>query len=278
MPTKVPYRSVFLSDVHLGSSASRADEAADFLKHIETPTLYLLGDIIDMWRLRSRWHWPEPHNRFVRRVLKMVKHGTRVLFIPGNHDDAAREYVGLAFGGVEIVREAVHQTADGRRLLVVHGDEADAVVRHSRFLSMLGGVAYEKLVLANHWTNRIRRSMGLRPWSLSMAIKSKVKRACKFVACFEETLATAAAQRGLDGVICGHIHKAEARMTTTPHAPRVEYYNCGDWVESCTALVEHDDGTLRVLHGRPFIEQFTDERTGEPADETAAPPATRRYA
>ncbi|MFN0133493.1 MAG: UDP-2,3-diacylglucosamine diphosphatase [Phycisphaerales bacterium] len=278
MATKVPYRAVFVSDVHLGSSASRADAAADFLKHIETPTLYLVGDIVDMWRLRSRWHWPEAHNRFVRRVLKMVKHGTRVFLIPGNHDDAAREYEGLAFGGVEIIREAVHQTADGRRLLVVHGDEADAVVRHSRFLSMVGGVAYEKLVIANHWTNRVRRGLGLRPWSLSAAIKLKVKRACQFVARFEETLANAAADRGLDGVICGHIHKAEARRTTAANSPSVEYYNCGDWVESCTALVEHDDGTLRILDGLAFVEQFAGEHAPEAADSPDSPRALRHRA
>jgi UDP-2,3-diacylglucosamine pyrophosphatase LpxH len=250
MRSRRSYRAVFLSDVHLGSSASRADEAADFLKGIETPNLYLVGDIIDMWRLRSRWHWPEANNKFVRRVLKMAKRGTRVIFIPGNHDEHAREYVGLNFGGVQLAREAIHTTADGRRLLVVHGDEIDLVVKHARLLSVIGGVAYERLVMLNHWTNRLRRVFGLRPWSLSQAIKLRVKKACQHIAKFEATLASEAHRRGLDGVVCGHIHKAEAmrlRVEGQPEGTDVEYFNCGDWVESCTALLEHEDGRLEIV-------------------------------
>lgn len=251
MRSKAFYRAVFLSDVHLGSSASRADEAADFLKGLQTPNLYLVGDIIDMWRLRSRWHWPEANNKFVRRVLKMAKRGTRVVFIPGNHDEHAREYAGLNFGGVELAREAVHTTVDGRRLLIVHGDEIDVVVKHARLLSVIGGVAYERLVIINHWTNRVRRIFGLRPWSLSQAIKLRVKKACQHIAKFEETLAREAHRRGLDGVVCGHIHKAEAtrlRVEGETEGTEVEYYNCGDWVESCTALLEHEDGRLEIVN------------------------------
>ncbi|MFN7020178.1 MAG: UDP-2,3-diacylglucosamine diphosphatase [Phycisphaerales bacterium] len=269
MSLRINYRTVFLSDVHLGSAASRADAAAEFLKHLDCQTLYLVGDIIDMWRLRSRWHWPESHNRFVRRVLKMAKRGTRVVFIPGNHDDHAREYVGLNFGGVELAREAVHQTADGRRLLVVHGDEVDAVVRHARLLSVIGGAAYDQLVLVNRWSNRIRSWLGLRPWSLSQAVKMRVKKACQHIARFEQTLADEAAARALHGVVCGHIHKAESRRIGAAAGPEVEYHNCGDWVESCTALVEHDDGTLRLLDGLAMIEQWR----GLEAAESDAPTA-----
>jgi len=259
---------VFISDVHLGSAASRADDAAEFLKHIDCQTLYLVGDIIDMWRLRSRWHWPESHNRFVKRVLKMAKRGTRVILIPGNHDERARDYVGLNFGGVELAREAVHLTADNRRLLIVHGDEVDAVIRHARLLSMIGGVAYDQLVLLNRWSNRIRSLMDLRPWSLSQAIKLRVKKACQHIARFEETLVDEAARRGLDGVVCGHIHKAESRRLTAADGRMIDYHNCGDWVESCTALVEHDDGTMRLVDGLAMIEEWRglEATTDEPVE------------
>lgn len=256
MGMRLSYRTVFVSDVHLGSSASRADAAAAFLKHVECETLYLVGDILDMWRLRSRWYWPETHNAFIRRVLKMAKHGTRVVYIPGNHDEHARDYAGLNFGGVELARDAVHRTADGRRLLVTHGDEIDVVLRHYRVLSMLGGAAYDQLVMLNRASNTVRRWLGLRPWSLSAAIKQRVKRACQHVARYEQVLADEASRRGLDGVICGHIHKAEARRVATSAGAEVEYFNCGDWVESLTALVEHDDGTLRVLDGAGMVEQL----------------------
>lgn len=254
MALRLSYRAVFISDVHLGSASSRADDAAEFLKHVECETLYLVGDIIDMWRLRSRWHWPESHNRFVKRVLKMAKRGTRVVFIPGNHDERAREFaeMGLNFGGVELAREAVHQTIDGRRLLVLHGDEVDVVVRHARLVSMVGGAAYDHLVVLNRWTNRARRLLGLRPWSLSQAVKLRVKKACRHIARFEQTLMAEAARRGLDGVVCGHIHKAEARRC---EATGLLYFNCGDWVEGGTALVEHDDGTLRVIDGIMMVIQ-----------------------
>lgn len=271
MGVRIAYRAVFLSDIHLGSSSSRADDAAEFLKHIECASLYLVGDVIDMWRLRSRWHWPESHNRFVKRILKMAKRGTRVYFIPGNHDELAREYCGLNFGGVELVRDHVHITADGRRLLVTHGDEADAVVRHARLISMIGGAAYDRLVTLNRLTNKVRAAVGLRPWSLSQAIKLRVKKACQHIARFEETLAREADRRGLDGVVCGHIHKAEARRMAADSG-EIEYFNCGDWVESCTALVEHDDGTLRIIDGLGAIEQWRGlEAASVRASETPVP-------
>ncbi len=254
MALKVAYRTVFLSDIHMGSSAARVDEAAAFLKHIDCQTLYLVGDIIDMWRLKSRWHWPEANNKFVRRVLKMAKRGTRVVFIPGNHDEGARQFIGLNFGGVMVEQNAIHITADGRKLLVMHGDEVDVVIKHARLLSVIGSVAYDKLVMLNRVVNTIQRKFGRRPWSLSQAIKMRVKKACQHIAKFEQALVDEATNRGVDGVVCGHIHKAEIRRGTGED--ETDYFNCGDWVESCTALVEHDDGTLRIIDGIAFLEQM----------------------
>jgi UDP-2,3-diacylglucosamine pyrophosphatase LpxH len=256
MTTRITYRSVFISDLHLGSSSARAADAAAFLKHIDCSTLYLVGDVIDMWRLRSRWHWPEEHNRVVHRILKMAKRGTRVVFIPGNHDEHARQFIGMNFGGVEVMRDAVHRTADGRTLLVTHGDEIDVVIRHARVLSVLGSVAYDRLVVISRWYNRIRKVLGQSDWSLSQYLKLRVKSACKHIARFEESLEGEARRRGYHGVVCGHIHKAEVRRG------EIDYFNCGDWVESCTALVEHDDGRLQVIDGLAFVAQFD----VEPAD------------
>lgn len=249
MGEKQSFRAVFMSDVHLGALSSRADDAAEFLKRLECQRLYLVGDIIDMWRLRSRWHWPESHNRFVRRVLKMSKRGTRVIYIPGNHDEHARPYLGLSFGGVEMARRAVHETVRGEMFLVTHGDEADLAIRHAPWLSRVGGAAYDLLVVLNRLHNRLLLLLGRKPWSLSQAIKGKVKRACQHVARFEETLAHEARRRKLDGVICGHIHKAEDRLM--PDGTR--YINCGDWVEGASAVVEELDGTIRVVEASPML-------------------------
>jgi UDP-2,3-diacylglucosamine pyrophosphatase LpxH len=263
MPLRVSYRTIFLSDIHMGSSSARVDEAAAFLKHVDCQTLYLVGDIIDMWRLKSRWHWPEANNKFVRRVLKMAKRGTRVVYIPGNHDDAARQFVGLNFGGVIVERNAIHVTADGRKLLITHGDEADVVIKHARLLSVIGGVAYDKLVVLNRLMNRVQRAFGRRPWSLSYAIKMRVKKACQHIAKFEQALVAQARDLALDGVVCGHIHKAEIRRNIADietdgriSEGQIDYFNCGDWVEGATALVEHDDGTMQILDGAAFLEQM----------------------
>lgn len=271
MALRITYRSVFISDLHLGSSSARAAEAAEFLKHIDCRTLYLVGDVIDMWRLRSRWHWPEEHNRVVHRVLKMARRGTRIVFIPGNHDEHARQFIGMNFGGVEIAGEAVHRTADGRSLLVTHGDEIDVVIRHARVLSVLGSVAYDRLVLVSRGYNRLRRILGQSEWSLSQYVKLRVKSACRHIARFEESLAAEARRRGFAGVVCGHIHKAEARRGD------IDYFNCGDWVESCTALVEHDDGRMQILDGLAFLDQLRAEPGDliEQIDEPAAPEQRR---
>ena len=245
---KARFRTLFISDSHLGSNGAQAEQLARFLKHVEADEVYLVGDIIDMWRLKQRWYWPDSHNTVLRRLLKMSHKGTRIIYVPGNHDDASRQFCGLVFGGIQIAMEAVHETADGRRLLVTHGDKFDLVVRHSRLLSVAGAVGYELLLSINKWYNRARRLFGLPYDSLSQAIKLRVKRACNFISNFETALVRDAKEGGYDGVICGHIHKAEQR-----EIDGIAYLNCGDWVESCTALAEHADGRIELIAGLEFL-------------------------
>ncbi|MEI6418300.1 MAG: UDP-2,3-diacylglucosamine diphosphatase [Sphingomonadales bacterium] len=239
---KLKYRTVWISDTHLGTPGCNAELLHDFLHSIKPDTLYLVGDIIDGWKLKRGWYWPQRHSDIVRRILKLAAKGTRVIYVPGNHDEAARDYAGLAFGGVEIAQEVIHTTADGRRLLVVHGDEFDGVVLYQRWLAVLGDLGYELLLKLNVWFNRIRRQFGLPYWSISAHIKKRVKNAVAFIGRFEEAVAHAAKARGLDGVVCGHIHSAEMRSIDG-----IAYFNDGDWVESCTALVEHADGRMDII-------------------------------
>ena len=239
---RLVFRTVWISDVHLGTAGCNAELLLDFLKSIECETLYLVGDIVDGWQLRKGWYWPSRHNDVVRCWLKMAKHGTQVVFVPGNHDELFRDYVGLNFGGVEVVQEAIHETADGRTLLVIHGDEFDGVVLYARWLAFLGDHAYTLLLKLNRVVNIARRLFGLPYWSLSAYLKKKVKNAVSYVSSFEEAVAHAAFERGADGVVCGHIHSAEVRQIG-----EVTYYNDGDWVESCTALVEHGDGRMEII-------------------------------
>ena len=237
------YRSVWISDVHLGTRGCKAEMLVDFLRAIETDTLYLVGDIIDGWSIRKRgWYWPDAHNEVVRRVLKMAHRGTRVVFVIGNHDEVLREYAGLSFGGVEFVLEAVHETADGRRLLVIHGDSFDGVVLYARWLAFLGDAAYGLLLRANILVNAVRRRFNRPYWSLSAYMKKRVKNAVQFVCDFEEALAREASGRGFDGIVSGHIHCAEIRSIGA-----ITYYNDGDWVESCTALVEDKTGAMSIV-------------------------------
>ncbi len=239
---RLGFRTVWISDTHLGTPGCNAELLLDFLKTIECETLFLVGDIVDGWQLRKGWYWPPRHNDVVRCVLKQAKHGTRVVYIPGNHDESFRDYVGLNFGGVEVLPEAIHLTADGRRLLVLHGDEFDGVVLYARWLAFLGDHAYTLLLKLNGVVNRARRLFGLPYWSLAAHLKKRVKNAVAFITCFEQAVAFAAFDRGADGVVCGHIHSAEVRQIG-----EVTYYNDGDWVESCTALVEHGDGRMEII-------------------------------
>lgn len=239
---RLVFRTVWISDLHLGTPGCKAELLLDFLKSIECETLYLVGDIVDGWQLKKGWYWPSRHNDVVRCWLKMAKHGTRVIFVPGNHDELFRDYVGLNFGGIEVVPEAIHITADGRSLLVLHGDEFDGVVIYAKWLAILGDHAYTLLLKINGVLNRIRRMLGKPYWSLSALLKKRVKNAVEFICNFEQAVAHAAHERGADGVVCGHIHSAEIRQIG-----EVTYYNDGDWVESCTALVEHGDGRMEII-------------------------------
>lgn len=235
-------RTVWISDVHLGTRGCNAAMLVDFLRHIECDTLYLVGDIIDGWRLKRGWYWPAAHNEVVRRVLKMAHRGTRVVYVVGNHDELLRDYAGLSFGGVEVVTEAIHVTADGRRLLVTHGDSFDAVVLYHRWLAFLGDQAYSLLIRVNVVFNAVRRRMKLPYWSLSAYLKKRVKNAVSYICSFEEAVAHEAMARGADGIVCGHIHCAEIR-----EIGGITYYNDGDWVESCTALVEEACGAMSLI-------------------------------
>ena len=236
------YRSVFISDVHLGTRGCQAELLLDFLRHTTFERLFLVGDIVDGWKMKSGWHWPQAHNDVVQKVLRAARKGAIVTYIPGNHDDRVRDFCGVHFGGVTVSRDAIHQTADGRRMLVVHGDEFDAVVQHAAWLGYAGDIAYRALLTMNTTLNRLRRRLGFGYWSLSAFLKSKVKNALQFIDNFEAALASEARRRGVDGVICGHVHKAEMR-----NIAGILYVNDGDWVESCTALVEHADGRLEIL-------------------------------
>ncbi len=236
------HRTIWISDVHLGTSGCQAAYLLDFLRHNECDTLYLVGDIIDGWQLRRGWYWNQSHNDVVQKVLRKARKGTRVIFVPGNHDEFARQFIGLSFGDIEVADESVHVTADGRRLLVIHGDRFDGVIQHARWLAFVGDALYTVSLRLNHWFNRARSRLGLQYWSLSQYLKHRVKNAVSFISDFEQALAREARRRGLDGVVCGHIHKAEIR-----EIDGVLYCNDGDWVESLTALAEADDGSLRLI-------------------------------
>jgi UDP-2,3-diacylglucosamine pyrophosphatase LpxH len=238
------YRSVFISDLHLGTRGCRSDFLADFLRKTSCDSLYLVGDIIDGWRLRKSWFWDETHDEVIRLILSKARSGTEVTYIPGNHDEMLRDWLpmGLEVAGVRLRQDAVHTTADGKRLLVTHGDEFDSVVRYAKFLALLGDWAYTAALTVNHWFNVVRRRLGYPYWSLSQWLKRQVKEAVKAIDRFEVALAGEAKRRGFDGVVCGHIHQAEMRDVNG-----VMYLNDGDWVESCTALVEHFDGRLELL-------------------------------
>ena len=239
---KRKYRTVWISDIHLGTRGCNAAMLVDFLRSFEAETLYLVGDIVDGWRLRRGWYWPDAHNEVVRRVLKMAHRGTRVVFVAGNHDEMLRDYAGMSFGGVELVLEAIHTTADGRRLLVTHGDSFDAVVLYHKWLAFLGDKAYSAVMRLNIGYNAIRRRLKLPYWSLSAYLKKRVKNAVQYICSYEEAVAHEAIARGLDGIVCGHIHCAEIRAIGP-----ITYYNDGDWVESCTALVEDARGVITIL-------------------------------
>jgi UDP-2,3-diacylglucosamine pyrophosphatase LpxH len=237
------YRSIWISDIHLGTRGCKAEYLLDFLQHTASEYLYLVGDIIDGWQLSRSGHWSPSHNEVVRKLLRAAREGTRVTYIPGNHDEMFRDFTDMHFGGVAVANETVHEMADGRKFLVIHGDQFDGVTMHAKWLALLGDWAYDQALLLNAGFNYVRRKLGFPYWSLSAYLKHKVKNAVNFISDFEHAVSEEARRRGVDGVICGHIHKAEMRRIG-----EVLYCNDGDWVESCTALVEDKNGKLEIVH------------------------------
>jgi len=237
------FRALFISDVHLGSRGCQADQLLDFLRFHDANTIYLVGDIVDGWQLRTAWYWPQAHNDVVQKLLRKARKGTRVIYVPGNHDEFLRgDYYGTHFGGIEVTETVVHEGADGKRYLVIHGDHFDLVVTQARWLALIGGKAYDWAIGANRLFNAVRRRLGFPYWSLSQWLKLKVKNAVNFISEFEKTLVAEARRREVDGVICGHIHHAAIREDIG-----ARYINCGDWVESCTAIAEHADGRFEII-------------------------------
>ncbi len=269
-PEPAVYRTLFLSDVHLGTRGCQAGLLLDFLKHNDAATIYLVGDMIDGWQLKNGWYWPQAHNDVVQKLLRKVRRGVRVIYVPGNHDEFARGYTGSVFGGVEVAGHAYHMTADNKRLLIVHGDEFDIVVHHARWLAFLGDWAYTVALWSNLWFNKVRRKLGFPYWSLSAWAKLKVKNAANFIGAFEVALAEAARRHHADGVVCGHIHHAAIR-----DVGGITYVNTGDFVESCTAVAEHDDGRLEILRWQMTAEE---QRLAALAANEAAQAAARAAA
>ena len=257
-------RTLFLSDTHLGTRGCQAELLLDFLRDYDADTIYLVGDIVDGWQLRSGWYWPQAHNDVVQKLLRKVRKGSHVVYVPGNHDEFLRDYLGTHFGGIEVAESRVHTAADGRRYLVIHGDQFDMVVRHSKWLAHLGDGAYTLALSVNTVLNKLRRKLGLSYWSLSAWAKLRVKNAVNFIGQFETFLTAEARRHGADGVVCGHIHHAAKR-----EIDGLTYLNTGDWVESCTAIVEHYDGRMEVLN-YPEILRARAATWSEPPDLVAA--------
>ncbi|WP_373020009.1 UDP-2,3-diacylglucosamine diphosphatase [Thiomicrorhabdus sp.] len=238
------YRTIWISDTHLGSKGCKANFLSEFLKQNDCDTLIMVGDIIDGWKMSKRVFWPQEHTNVIRRILTRAKRGTKVIYITGNHDDMLRRYSGIQFGNIDLLDEYVHTTADGRKIWCIHGDQFDGVVQCHRWIALFGDFLYESMLHVNRWFNQARHRLGFGYWSLSAYLKARVKRAVNFISDFENAVAKEAQHKNMDGVICGHIHHAEIRQIS----PEITYYNCGDWVESCTALVEDFEGNITLIN------------------------------
>lgn len=244
------YKTIFISDIHLGSKACQAELLLDFLKHNDSEKLYLVGDIVDGWRLKRKWYWPQSHNDVVQKILRKARKGTEIIYVPGNHDEGLRRYIGTHFGGIEVRPTDIYEAVNGDKYLVLHGDSFDNVMLYARWLAYVGDHAYDLVLRLNTVFNGLRRLMGLRYWSLSSYLKIKVKNAVQFISEFERVLANEAQKAGVQGVICGHIHHAEMKQYGD-----IIYMNDGDWVESCSALVEHFDGTWEIIFWADIVAQ-----------------------
>lgn len=261
------YKTIFISDIHLGSKACQATLLLDFLKHNDSEKLYLVGDIVDGWRLKRKWFWPQSHNDVVQKILRKARKGTEIIYVPGNHDEGLRRYIGTHFGGIEVKPTDIYEAVNGKKYLVIHGDNFDNVMLYARWLAYIGDHAYDLVLRLNTVFNALRRLMGLRYWSLSSYLKIKVKNAVQFISEFEQVIVKEAHKSGVQGVICGHIHHAEMKQYGD-----ITYMNDGDWVESCTALVEHFDGTWKIIHwadevaGKTVTDQNNGQGRGEACD------------
>lgn len=262
------FRSMFLSDIHLGSKPAKAEYLIDFLRHHEADTIYLVGDIVDGWRLRRSWHWPQLHNDVVQKLLRQARKGTRIIYIAGNHDEFLRGFQGTHFGGVVVADRAIHEGPDGRRYLVIHGDQFDAVVHSVRWLAYLGDKAYDVSIVLNRIIACGRRVMGLPYWSFSAWAKLRVKKAVKFISAFQKLLAQEARRSNVEGVICGHIHHPAIETIEG-----IRYINTGDWVENCSAVVEHEDGRFEILQWQHLSDNIVPLTTPVPV---SLPPLPER--
>jgi UDP-2,3-diacylglucosamine pyrophosphatase LpxH len=269
-PGTKSFRTLFISDVHLGARGCQAEQLLHFLRYHDAETIYLVGDIVDGWQLRSGWFWPQYHNDVVQKLLRKARKGSRIIYLPGNHDEFLRDYYGTHFGGIEVLEDAVHVGADRRRYLVIHGDLFDVVIRHARWLALLGNHAYDFAIWLNTHFNAVRRAFGMTYWPISQWAKLKVKNAVNFIGAYEDTLAAEGKRRRVDGVICGHIHHAVMRTVSG-----LRYMNCGDWVESCTAIVEHFDGAFEIVRWDP-VTPLLGVSAGNPGD-CADVEATERW-
>lgn len=240
---KTRVRSIFISDVHLGSHGCKAKNLLNFMRQYESEYLYLVGDIVDGWLLSRRWYWPQEHSDVIQKLLRKARKGTKVVFVPGNHDEFARQYCDMKVGGINVQLDHWHITADGRKLWITHGDQFDSAIRFGKWLAKLGGSAYEYLIVLNNVINYTREKLGLPYWSLAAYVKRNVKNAVKYISKFEEVVSEETAAKGYDGVVCGHIHQPCIKQINA-----VTYHNCGDWVETCSALIEHESGELELVY------------------------------
>lgn len=257
------YRTIFISDFHLGSKGCQSSMLLDFLRNTRSDYLYLVGDIIDGWRLKNKWFWPQEHNDVVQKILRKARHGTKVYYVSGNHDELVRKFVPINLGEVNIVNEVIHITADNKKLLILHGDKFDAIIRVAPWLAHLGDYAYDFALWINVTLNKIRKKLGYKYWSLSKFLKLKVKKAVSYINRYEEVVANYASKKNMNGVVCGHIHHASDRIIGDVH-----YYNDGDWVENCSALVEHFDGKLELIYWKDIIETYEGSQLSSPTYST----------
>tara|TARA_E500000075_G_scaffold22259_1_gene18972 strand:+ start:1170 stop:1994 length:825 start_codon:yes stop_codon:yes gene_type:complete len=257
------YRTIFISDFHLGSKGCQSSMLLDFLRNTRSDYLYLVGDIIDGWRLKNKWFWPQEHNDVVQKILRKARHGTKVYYVSGNHDELVRKFVPINLGEVNIVNEVIHITADNKKLLILHGDKFDAIIRVAPWLAHLGDYAYDFALWINVTLNKIRKTLGYKYWSLSKFLKLKVKKAVSYINRYEEVVANYAYKKNMDGVVCGHIHHASDKIIGDVH-----YYNDGDWVENCSALVEHFDGKLELIYWKDIIEKYEGSQLSSPTYST----------